>query len=270
MTPEEQKMNLILFDLGGTLIDDPFEDVLILIDPFLRAEFTNRNIGEDAVAEFLANWREANLKSDHPFASHFLQEETWITEALLHLHRSRAVPPIQEIPVLSLTILGKYRDLAATQIGGQSQLPILRQLLQWLKTPETVVGVASNDREFATRTMLIWADLERFMDCVFASEGLSRKYAGAEKPAREFFLAIFAALNRPISSWNRVFYVGDSEKNDIIPAHSLGIRTVRFINKSNPINASWIDKTLTSVADYRCNERAQLQEIFRNALISAE
>lgn len=270
MNSEEQEVNLILFDLGGTLIDDPFDDVLTLIHPIIRAEFMNRNIDEDAVPEFLANWREANLKSDHQFASHFLQEETWITEALLRLHHSRAIPPTQEIPFLSLTILRKYRELAAAQIGGQPQLSVLRELLQWLKTPETVVGVASNDREFATRTMLIWGDLERFTDCVFTSEGLSRKHAGAEKPAQEFFLAIFTELNRPIRLWNRVFYVGDSEKNDIIPARVLGIRTVRFINRSNPTSASWIDKTLTSVADYQCDERGQLLEIFRGALNSGK
>ena len=63
-----------------------------------------------------------------------------------------------------------------------------------------------------------------------------------------------------------MFYVGDSEKNDIIPAHSLGIRTVRFLNKGNPKNASWLDTTMASLADYQCTERDQLQDIFRKAL----
>jgi len=259
-------MNLVLFDLGGTLIDDPFEDVLHMIHFDVLAEFKNWKIEEDVVTEFFASWREANLKTDHPFASHFLQEETWIAEALMNLNRARAIPPVQEIPLLTLTILKKYRELASVQIRNQPQLAALRQLLEWLKSTGTVVGVASNDREFATRTMLIWANLARFMERVFTSEGLSKKYAGAEKPAPEFFHAVFSELNRPLSEWDRVFYVGDSENNDIIPAHSLGIRTVRFLNKGNPKNASWLDTTMASLADYQCTERDQLQDIFRKAL----
>jgi FMN phosphatase YigB (HAD superfamily) len=259
-------VNLVLFDLGGTLIDDPFEGVLREIRSDLVAEFRNWKLEEDSVAEFLASWREANLKSDHPFASHFLQEETWIAEALVDLYRARAIPPMQEIPLLSLTVLRRYRELAAIQIGAQPQLAALRRLLEWLRTEETVVGVASNDREFATRTMLILANLDKYMEWVFTSEGLSKHYAGAEKPAPEFFQAIFSELGRPLSAWDSVFYVGDSEKNDIIPAHSLGIRTVRFLNKGNPKDATWLDTTLASLAEYQCTEREQLQDIFRSAL----
>ena len=259
-------MNLVLFDLGGTLIDDPFEDVLRMIHSDVLAEFKNRKLEEEAVTEFLVCWRGANLKTDYPFASHFLQEETWIAEALMNLHRARAIPPVQEIPLLSLTILKRYRELASVQIGNQPQLTALRQLLEWLKSTGTVVGVASNDREFATRTMLTWANLARFMEWVFTSEGLSRKYAKAEKPAPEFFHAVFSELNRPLGEWDRVFYVGDSEKNDIIPANSLGIRTVRFLNKGNRDNASWLDTTMASLADYQCTERDQLLDVFRKAL----
>lgn len=259
-------MNLVLFDLGGTLIDDPFEDVLRMIRSDIVEEFRNWKLEEDAVAEFLLSWHEANLKSDHPFASHFLQEETWIAEALLNLNRARAIPPMQDIPLLSPRILRRYRELAAVQISNQAQLPALRQLLGWLRSTETVVGVASNDREFATRTMLIWADLANFAEWVFTSEGLSKKHQGAEKPAPEFFRAIFSDLGRPMSTWDGVFYVGDSEKNDIVPANSLGIHTVRFLNKRNPQNTSWLDTTMASRAEYQCTEREQLQDIFRTAL----
>jgi FMN phosphatase YigB (HAD superfamily) len=259
-------MNLALFDLGGTLIDDPFDDVLQLMRSDILEEFKKWKLGEDAVTEFLACWREANLKSDHPFASHFLQEETWIAESLINLHHTRTTPPFQEIPMLSLTILKRYRELASVQIFNQPQLATLRQLLKWLRSAGTVVGVASNDRGFATRTMLIWANLAEFMDWIFTSEGLSKKYLKAEKPAPEFFRAVFSELNRPLSAWDLVFYVGDSEKNDILPANSLGIHTVRFLNKANPKNASWLDTTVASLAEYQCTDREQLQAIFRKAL----
>ena len=88
----------------------------------------------------------------------------------------------------------------------------------------------------------------------------------AEKPAPEFFRAIFAEIKRPLSEWDHVVYVGDSEKNDILPARSLGICTVRYLNKRTPLNTLWIDSTVESVADYQCSDRKQLLSIFRKIL----
>jgi FMN phosphatase YigB (HAD superfamily) len=258
-------MNLVLFDLGGTLIDDPFEEVLQWIHPDVVAALKTWRLEPEAATEFLSSWRQVNITSDHPFASHFLQEETWIAEALMMLRRANPRFPVQEIPMLSLTLLKRYRELAAVQIGRQPQLTTLRQLLTWFRSTDTLVGVASNDREFATRTMLTWARLAEFMEWVFTSEGLSRNHPKAEKPAPEFFSALFSELKRPLDSWNRVFYVGDSEKNDIIPANALGIRTVRFVNKGNRKDASWHDSTTATLAAYHCTEREQLQNIFRKA-----
>lgn len=259
-------MNLIIFDLGGTLIDDPFEEVLHMLYAECLEGCHYWSLGKDDLTDFFSYWREENLKTDYPFASHFLQEETWTIRGLMHLNRARGVPPAAEIPVLSLTILKRYRELARVQISAQPQLPLLREIFTWLKRVGAFVGVASNDREFATKTMLIWAGLAEFPDWVFTSEGLSKKYPKAEKPAPEFFRAIFDEIKRPLSEWDHVVYVGDSEKKDILPALSLGLCTVWYLNKRTLQNTLWIDSTAESVADYQCSDRKQLLSIFRKIL----
>lgn len=251
-------MNLILFDLGGTLIDDPFEEVLdALYDEFLEG-CHYWSLEKNDLTDFFSYWREENLKTDYPFASHFLQEETWPIRGLMRLNRATGLPPAAEIPLLSLTILKRYRELARIQISAQPQLPLFREIFTWLKRVRAIIGVASNDREFATKAMLIWADLAEYLDGVFTSERLSKKYPKAEKPAPEFFHAIFDEIKRPLSEWDHVVYVGDSEKNDILPARSLGLCTVRYLNKRTPQDALWIDSTMESVADYQCSDRKQL------------
>jgi FMN phosphatase YigB (HAD superfamily) len=259
-------MNLILFDLGGTLIDDPFEEVLHMLYAECLEGCHSLSLEKNDLADFFNYWREENLKTDYPFASHFLQEETWPIRGLMRLNRARGVPLAAEIPLLSLTILKRYRELARLQISVQPQLPLLKEIFTWLKRVGAVIGVASNDREFATKTMLVWADLAEYLDWVFTSEELSKKYPKAEKPAPEFFRAIFAEIKRPLSEWDHVVYVGDSEKNDILPARSLGICTVRYLNKRTPLDTLWIDSTVESVADYQCSDRKQLLSIFRKIL----
>ena len=258
-------MNTILFDLGGTLIEDPFEDVLsALYHEYLKANFANME--KDALMDFFSYWRDENLGTDYAFASHFLQEETWPLRALLRLSRTKGVPRHDEIPLLSVTILKRYRELAHRQIESQPQLPMLKNLLTWLKGAGAKIGVASNDREFAARTMLTWADLAEPFDWIFTSEGLSETYPKAEKPAPEFFHAVLREINQSRSEWSQTVYVGDSERNDIIPARSLGIRTVRYLNRRNLQKSSWLDTSTESIADYQCSDRAELPSIFRKIL----
>lgn len=260
------RKNLIIFDLGGTLIDDPFDVVLHILYAECLKGCHYWPLEKDDLADFFNYWREENMKIDYPFASHFLQEEIWPIRSLMRLNRARGVPPAGDIPLISLTILKMYRELARIQISTQSQLPLLREIFTWLKRVGAFIGVASNDREFATRTMLIWAGLAEFPDWVFTSEGLSKKYSKAEKPAPEFFRAIFDEIKQPLSEWDHVVYVGDSEKNDILPARSLGLYTVRYLNKRTSQNTLWIDSTMKSVADYQSSDRKQLLSIFRKIL----
>jgi len=259
-------MNLVLFDNGGTLVDDPFDDVLAMLYPECLDAGLKLGLTTDDLPELFNYWREENSTTDYPFASHYLQEETWIVNSLLRLNTTRGTPDISDIPLISLSFLRRYRELARMQISKQPQLPLVRELFAWLKSTNIAIGVASNDREYSTNSIMAWTGLSRYLDWIFSSEGLSKKYPKAEKPRPEFFNAILKEIKRPITEWSCVLYVGDSERNDILPAKAAGITTIRYINEQNPKNSSWVDPTMDSVADYRCSERSQILSMLQAIL----
>jgi FMN phosphatase YigB (HAD superfamily) len=228
MTPPH---DLVLFDLGDTLIDDPFDAALALL-----AEAPDREVRDLAPAlrsELLATWRQANREVDHPFASHFVQEEVWPLHALLRLRDRGALPP-DEVPLRSASLLAVYRRCVREVISCQQQLPTLRAALTALAADGVALGVASNDREYATRAMLRWAELDRDLTWIVTSEGLSMHHPSAEKPSPAFFTAALAATGRTMDAWRTCVYVGNSERNDIAPARALGFRTVRYRSSRAP------------------------------------
>ena len=246
------KKDLILFDNGNTLIDDPFDEVLEI----LHEDKSFMPLKRKDLERFFEYWREENSNTKFPFASNFLQEETWIINSLMRLELEDKT--IKEIPFISLYILKKYRQLAKAHIKGQPQFPLLRQIFSSLKSKGIIIGIGSNDREFAARTMLIWADLFKYFDFIFTSEGLSRKYPDAEKPSPLFFKAIFEELNTPLPELRNVIYVGDSEENDVIPVKSLGISSVRYINSKALSDSECRDLFSNSRADFKFYDRKKL------------
>lgn len=256
-------MKIVLFDVGGTLVTDPFRDVL----ERLRAEgpaLLGVPFGGDDWSTFLEFWSEENARSDHPFASHFLQEEVWPARALLRMWRDRRTPRAEEIPLGAPLVLHRYRELARLQIAGQPQLASIRRALEWLKECGVRIAAASNDRELATRPMLTWAGLADSMEAIFTSEGLSAKHIGAEKPSVEFFRAALHALGGVAAA--SVVYVGDSERNDIVPARALGLKTVRFTDHNAPAGTNWLDTTANTVADAVYDDPAALVESLQAVL----
>ena len=197
MTPPH---DLVLFDLGDTLIDDPFDAALALL-----AEAPDREVRDLAPA----------LRS------------------LLRLRDRGALPP-DEVPLRSASLLAVYRRCVREVISCQQQLPTLRAALTALAADGVALGVASNDREYATRAMLRWAELDRDLTWIVTSEGLSMHHPSAEKPSPAFFTAALAATGRTMDAWRTCVYVGNSERNDIAPARALGFRTVRYRSSRAP------------------------------------
>ena len=112
--------------------------------------------------------------------------------------------------------------------------------------------------------MLAWADLIAPMRFVLTSEGLSRRHAGAEKPRAEFFRAVMDEVG---SAWSPVVYVGDSERNDIVPAQRLGWVTVRRIVRS-ATPSKWLDTTITTAATHAYEKTAELMAALDRAIDS--
>ena len=253
-------MILVLFDNGGTLIDDPFPVVIqALRSTWAESKILSNYFTQATFRTFLELWAKENATVDFPFASHFLQEERWIISALSQGMGVSAVDS-QTIPFVSPIILNIYRKLAKEAIERQTQLPTLRSELSSLNScAQVVLGVASNDRDYATRAMLSWAGLDTLFDAIVTSEKLSTSGSVIEKPNPLFFTSAEEMVLRQISrkSFRQKIYVGDNEKNDIEAARPLGYLTVRYFSGSKSATNIWMnspDHTSATVSYRRPNE----------------
>jgi FMN phosphatase YigB (HAD superfamily) len=259
-------MILVLFDLGGTLINDPFPDTMIRLRESTKPQHVGLNdLSEFAFDKLLGAWGEENASFNFPLASHFLQEEVWIIRAFRAIATTYAVHP-GNLPVIAARLLELYRVHAKEVVASQLQLPHVREALELLLKHDVQIGVASNDRDFATRSMLSWAQLDSYFRWIFTSEGLSTPEQQIEKPQELFFSKIEQAIIATDGAIGKRIYVGDNELNDVEIPRRLGYLTVRYINKTNPANAVWLDHRTTTSASYQYTDPQKLPALVETIL----
>lgn len=259
-------MILVLFDLGGTLINDPFADALSRLRRTVRPE----EIGLDEFREshfdaLLELWKRENSAFNFPLASHFLQEEVWIVRALRALSAKTMIDP-GDLPIVAARLLTLYREHARQVVESQPQLPYIKQSLEILLDEGVKIGVASNDRDFATRSMLSWAQLDSYFHWIFTSEGLSTPTQQIEKPQELFFGKIEQMVAASEGSIDSKVYFGDNELNDVEVPMRLGYVTVRYINQTNPADAIWLDHRTSTSAPYKYTDPKELPSLIRTLI----
>ena len=253
-------MTLICFDLGGTLIYDPFPEALEKLKTECSEGRTKFPFGIDAIEDFFGYWALECQTHKFPFSSNYVQEEIWPLRAAARLIGSHPSVEQAEIPFAAPKLLLRYREIAKSVIKSQPQLPSLRNTLEALKGDKHKIVVASNDREFATSAMLEWAGLKQFTDAVFTSEGLSALQVGAEKPSVIFFSTLRSECARLGFVSSSKIFVGDSEEKDIVPAISDGWLGVLLANKER--------NSGDMIAQFQSNGYSQLLNILRSAISS--
>ena len=251
----QQRVHLI-FDLGGTLIFDPFEDVISRLAKTPLRERLEAGLQGHVVDTFLKNWKTENANSNFKFASHFLQEDTWISRAAWPMYEVGAIRSRAQFPIWIAEILGLYRLLAVEVIANQGHLKDLRRALAAAQDKKYYLSVASNDRYFAASTMLSAAGILQYFDHVVTSEGLSFRVAGAEKPSRIFFDAFETSTGLRFNKIDTL-YIGDDETRDIKSTADLPIRSCRFFG--NPSRSSvWVDNARITAADLQFANYSEL------------
>lgn len=255
---------LFIFDNGSTLIDDPFQDTLARVEQLVSdCHLANLGLSREALPEIIEAWDRENYGYSFPLASHFLQEEVWVLRALLSLSAQGRIEP-GIIPRLSPLLLHSYRNAVIDSIKEQRDYTVVRKCLEFVRSRGAVTGVASNDREFATRAMLSWVDLLDHFDWVFTSEGMSlASQKQIEKPSNEFFTELerIAFPSKHAATKRVKVYIGDSEENDVIAPQRLGYITVRVFNERNNPNAIWLDDPKDTKADYYIYEHGDLMDV---------
>lgn len=258
-------MIAVLFDNGGTLIDDPFEDAILHLRQE-RALLGLEGLPAELVERFFAAWSEENDSHSFPFASHFIQEETWISRALLRLSDGEGAPDPGDLPDLAPRILRRYRAAVRRMVAAQPQVPSVIAVLQSLKERDCIVGVASNDRTFATRALMAWTGYAPYLDVILVSEEMSTPGERIEKPDPRFFAKAIERLSQRGPKPSRMIYVGDSEANDVAAPAALGFTTIRYINPKNPKSRTWLDHSQTTAADHAYRSVEELPALFDTIL----
>ena len=252
----------LVFDLGGTLVFDPFDETIArLLRPPLR-EKLHAGLFPEVIDDFVKRWKRENTEFNFRFASHFLQEEVWIARAAWAAYAAGKVVSHKLFPIWTTELLSTYRAIALAVVANQPHLPDLRHALSVAKNRGYVLSVASNDRFFSTTAMLDAAGILRYFDRVLTSEGLSFVNAGAEKPSGLFFDALLKEIGFEFEV-SRIFYIGDDETRDIRSIKDLPIKTVRF--SGNPSSStSWLDNPENTQADSSYSNYAELVSLIND------
>jgi FMN phosphatase YigB (HAD superfamily) len=252
----------LVFDLGGTLVFDPFDETIArLLRPPLRQKL-HAGLIPEVVDDFVDRWKRENTEFNFRFASHFLQEEVWIARAAWAAYDAGKVVSTKLYPIWSTELLSTYRAVALDVIANQPHLPDLRHALSVAKKRGYVLMVASNDRFFSTIAMLDVAGIRRYFNRVLTSEQLSFTNAGAEKPSPLFFDTLHKEIGLQFEV-SRIFYLGDDETRDICSIQDLPMRSVRFFG--NPSSSkSWLDNSQNTQAKLSYSNYAELAALIND------
>ena len=113
-------------------------------------------------------------------------------------------------------------------------------LLEYL-APRFTVCAASNGPQHEQESRLARADMTRFLDYIFTSEGI-----GVPKPEKAFFDGCFARMNG--AEKQSAILIGDSQNADIDGGRACGIRTIWY-NHHGSDEPSRADYTANSLAE---------------------
>lgn len=241
------KPTTLIFDLGGTLIANPFAEAFDRIKDQL-SEITPGALGSEEIVRFLDAWKLVDRNLSFPFASHFLQEEQFIAVAAWRSFQSTHRLKSGDYLHWQATVLDRYRREALRVVAQQEGLPAVRGALSAAKRRGYRLAVGSNDRCWAPGAMLEAAGLLEYFDHVASSEALSFAAPGAEKPTATFFRQLEVEMAIQFTK-SHTYYVGDDEVRDIRSVTDLPLTPVRYFG-GTPQSTSWLDTPPETVAPH--------------------
>lgn len=210
------KAESIVFDNGNTIVFDPFDDLKVNVSK-KASEIASNEFGVLLDTDkFLTSWSEANKKINFPFASHFIQEEPFIQDGL------KAAGVKDDLrSLLALAILMEYRKQFKALLGKDPRRDEIRESLSELKNRGKHLAVLSNDRDFATRSMMSWIGVTDLFDHFLTSEEI-----GIEKPDPEVFTIASEWFGKTVED---IVYIGDDPERDIVCAHNAGVKVILYV-----------------------------------------
>lgn len=206
----------IVFDVGNTLVFDPFDEILpkvITKATGLAAQKYNLTLNNQA---FSQSWSKANNSLNFPYASHFCQEEPFIEAGLSEIGVLEKIRGS-----LATDILTIYRHSFRQWLQQDPRRVELRETLKQLRDRNKHLAVVSNDRKYATPFMLEGLGIIDLFDHIITSEEI-----GIEKPDPRVFEEAARRFQKSISD---IVYIGDDPIRDIQCAHQAGAKAILYI-----------------------------------------
>lgn len=222
------QLKALFLDVGGTLWPDTWPDDGRAAERVLSAvPHLPRATADRIVAGLRAREKElAASIEQHPLAAvHNVCVEAGLTLSTSELH------DIQ-------------RAMAVPASAGTPMLPGAAELLAWAHSVRLAIVLVSNTTwrdAVGYREDLMQVGVEQYIDVIITSVDV-----GYRKPHEAIFQAALAASNYEAAE---VVFIGDSEEKDIVPAKSLGMRTVRVAIEVPPPPTSAADAIATSLTE---------------------
>ena len=215
-----RQVRAIVFDLGNTLIADPRKPVVRAIAP-AAVTALRKHLRGLSKGEFTRVWLDADSRITFPFASHFMQEEAFVTAALSGLGLQR-----EHRALLAPKLLGSYRAQLKKHLHNAGRRSPLRKVLRALRESGRLLVVFSDDRDWATEAMLKWFGIGVFFEgWIFTSEG-----TGVAKTDPRVFDFLIARIRRRIPDIRpkEALYIGDDWQRDVDSPKRRGWRAVLY------------------------------------------
>ena len=205
----------IAFDVGNTLVLDPFEGVLALKIMEFERIFAQRgySIRRD---EMTGAWNEANEVVNYHFVSHFYQEPGILVHVMDRLKIQR-----EHRRELMTQLLIAYREgLRYVVTRGETAADVKEVLAELHKRGKRLVAFGDG-RQKAAENFLGWLGIRKYFSSVTMSERL-----GIEKPDFRVFGYMLRILG---TSPGESVYIGDNPERDIEPAKRSGMHAILYV-----------------------------------------
>jgi putative hydrolase of the HAD superfamily len=202
-------LQVVFFDVGGTLLHVKTSVGTVYAE---RAALQGISVSAaDLDLNFRVAWQHSVERS---IARNFICSDPILREEWRHIVRETFGGKVTEAQLEPL-----FDDLyrCFSSAGAWDLVPGARETFAHLKRRGLKLGVLSN-WDSRLLGMLDLLEIKEVFDVLVISHGV-----GFEKPHREIFLE---ALRRAGTAPARALHVGDSYEADILPAKTLGMRTL--------------------------------------------
>ncbi len=204
----------VLFDMGYTLIHfEPLQEAIV--QEALREIGVERSVDQimDAVHVVWGSYYQDAATASFPATpEHDRDVQAALSRGLL-------TELGLEVDEEALRVYSTAIESLFSRPGVMRPYPEVRGVLETLEVRGYRLGIVSN-WSWDLRERVRQVDLDRFFEVIWASA-----YAGCNKPHPDIFHQALARMDPPLSP-ERVLYVGDSYRHDVVGARAAGIDPV--------------------------------------------